>query len=180
MADFEHAQKFLEKWEGGYVNDGDDRGGETIFGISRKAHPDWPGWAQIDSGMYDRHELLALARKLYKRHYWMPLLADQYPSQRLATIVYQAAVNCSVRRASRWLQSSCNDVTGSTLTIDGRIGNHTLHALQLAANSSNLKAVESRFLAQQKTHYEYLIGADPSQEKFRKGWMNRLEGAAAL
>ena len=35
--------------EGGYVDDPDDRGGETYKGISRKNHPAWEGWEIIDS-----------------------------------------------------------------------------------------------------------------------------------
>ena len=34
--------------EGGYVDDRDDRGGETYRGISRNNFPDWKGWKKID------------------------------------------------------------------------------------------------------------------------------------
>ena len=37
MADFRLAYKKIEAAEGGYVNDPDDKGGETYKGISRKA-----------------------------------------------------------------------------------------------------------------------------------------------
>lgn len=39
--------KSLQK-EGGYVNDPNDRGGETYRGIARKFHPTWVGWRIID------------------------------------------------------------------------------------------------------------------------------------
>ena len=48
MADFRLAYKKIEAAEGGYVNDPDDKGGETYKGISRKANPDWDGWISID------------------------------------------------------------------------------------------------------------------------------------
>lgn len=38
----------LIKHEGGYVNDPDDKGGETYKGIARKFNPDWKGWKIID------------------------------------------------------------------------------------------------------------------------------------
>ena len=47
MADFRLAYKKIEAAEGGYVNDPDDKGGETYKGISRKANPDWNGWINI-------------------------------------------------------------------------------------------------------------------------------------
>ena len=48
MADFTKAVNPLLQSEGGYVDDPDDKGGETICGISRVHHPDWRGWVQID------------------------------------------------------------------------------------------------------------------------------------
>ena len=48
MADFTKAINPVLVSEGGYVDDPDDRGGETVRGISRKHHPDWRGWIQVD------------------------------------------------------------------------------------------------------------------------------------
>lgn len=45
---FEKALKHTLEFEGGYVNDPADSGGETFRGISRRNWPDWPGWALID------------------------------------------------------------------------------------------------------------------------------------
>lgn len=36
------------KWESGYVNDPQDKGGETIFGISRRYWPQLSLWAAVD------------------------------------------------------------------------------------------------------------------------------------
>ena len=48
MADFEKAFINTMGYEGGYVYDPDDAGGETYKGISRRYHPSWPGWRIID------------------------------------------------------------------------------------------------------------------------------------
>ena len=40
MAYFERAIDKTLAWEGGYVNDPKDPGGETKYGISKRAHPD--------------------------------------------------------------------------------------------------------------------------------------------
>jgi lysozyme family protein len=48
MALFDTSYSITNKREGGYVNDKDDKGGETYKGIARKKHPDWEGWKIID------------------------------------------------------------------------------------------------------------------------------------
>ena len=37
---FQKALAFTLKWEGGYSNNHNDKGGETRYGISKKAFPD--------------------------------------------------------------------------------------------------------------------------------------------
>ena len=48
MADFEKAFNKIIANEGGYVNDKDDKGGETFMGITRKNHPTIYLWEVID------------------------------------------------------------------------------------------------------------------------------------
>ena len=48
MADFNIAFNKVVFHEGGYVNDPEDRGGETYMGISRRAHPSSNIWYHID------------------------------------------------------------------------------------------------------------------------------------
>ena len=48
MADFEKGFKKIIANEGGYVNDKDDKGGETFMGITRKNHPNILLWGIID------------------------------------------------------------------------------------------------------------------------------------
>ncbi|MDR1308836.1 MAG: hypothetical protein LBL95_02880 [Deltaproteobacteria bacterium] len=83
---FEDVYKKTEKFEGGYVNDPQDKGGETFRGISRKAHPDWEGWPLIDAAKelvgdtpraIDRHfendqEMAAMVSRFYRVNYWQP------------------------------------------------------------------------------------------------------------
>lgn len=56
-------------WEGGYSNDPDDPGGETNFGISKRAHPD-----EDIAGMTKER-----AKEIYKRDYWNKLQLDTTP-----------------------------------------------------------------------------------------------------
>ena len=49
MASFKEAWEETSAVEGGYVDDDDDRGGETYRGVARNFHPNWPGWDRIDA-----------------------------------------------------------------------------------------------------------------------------------
>ena len=48
MANFDIAFRRTISAEGGYVNDPNDKGGETYMGISRRAHPTSKIWTYID------------------------------------------------------------------------------------------------------------------------------------
>jgi len=83
---FEKAFSHTMGFEGGYVNDPADRGGETFRGISRKSWPNWPGWALIDevkaaglrsASAIDRRfaddaEMETLVINFYKNEFWKP------------------------------------------------------------------------------------------------------------
>lgn len=79
---FDAAVERLLKTEGGYVNDPEDRGGETKYGISKKAHPelDIPTLTISD------------AKQIYKEKYWKEINADSLPPG-LQEMAFDAAVN---------------------------------------------------------------------------------------
>src|SRR3989304_2037440 len=60
-SDFDKAIKFVFKWEGGFIYDSDDPGGETSYGISKKYHSD------VDIKALTADE----AKKIYKKEYWL-------------------------------------------------------------------------------------------------------------
>lgn len=115
MADFRLAYKKLEVAEGGYVNDPDDKGGETYKGISRKANPDWNGWISIDQ-IKKAHpttfknilkrtpELEKKVQDLYKDKYWDCFELDDIPNQLVAEQIFDTAVNCGQVAAIKFIQ----------------------------------------------------------------------------
>jgi len=88
MADFERAFRVLVGEEGGYVNDPADPGGETKYGISKRAYP------AIDI----RNLTLDQAKAIYRRDYWDPLQLDRRPWGP-ALVLFDCAVNQGVGRA---------------------------------------------------------------------------------
>lgn len=80
--DFERAFKLIIGEEGGYVNDPLDPGGETKFGISKRAYPN------VDI----RNLTLEMAKAIYKRDYWDALNLDTH-EWRKAICLFDCAVN---------------------------------------------------------------------------------------
>lgn len=80
------------KWEGGYVNDRRDPGGETKYGISKRAYP--------NEDILDLTK--ARAEFLYDRDYWRAMGCDKMPDG-VALLVFDTAVNCGVKRTKGWI-----------------------------------------------------------------------------
>lgn len=85
---FDKAFDFIMKWEGGYVNDKNDSGGETNFGISKSSYPN------LDIKGLTADE----AKVIYLSDYWIPAGCDmlQHPFDAL---VFDTAVNMGIARA---------------------------------------------------------------------------------
>lgn len=88
---FQQAVEFVLKKEGGYVNHPDDPGGETNFGISKRAYP------HLDIAALTRKEAI----QIYHEDYWLPISREvEHPHMQF--IVFDAAVNHGVTRAVNW------------------------------------------------------------------------------
>jgi len=131
MADFITAYNRTGKFEGGYVNDPNDNGGETYFGIARKSHPNWEGWSIIDSqkkkvgfpkNLSDkRSSLVTLEQKFYKTNYWDIVWGDKIKNQFVANDMYDTAVNMgcgtSVKLSERQFKMKETGVMNQDLLI---------------------------------------------------------------
>jgi len=146
---FEEAFRVVIGHEGGYVNHPSDPGGETRYGISKRAYP---------------HEdiknlTLARAQALYRKDYWDVVRADEIPKHvRLA--VFDAAVNSGVLQAVKWLQRAVGVVD------DGTIGPKTLSAI-IATDPYKLAAT---FIGQRLKFMTDL----KTWDTFGRGWARRI------
>lgn len=94
---FDRAWEFTKRWEGGYVHDKDDSGGETKYGISKKAYPN------LDIKRLTEEQ----AKELYRHDYWNSAGCDSLPGS-LGVALFDSAVNCGVTRALSWLDKAKN------------------------------------------------------------------------
>lgn len=146
---FEHCFDRLISHEGGYVNDPRDPGGETKFGISKRAYP------TLDI----RALTLADAKSIYKRDYWDRAQCDSLPPS-VAYLVFDCAVNSGIGQAVRFLQRSVG------VADDGHMGPLSLSAVRRADSES----LGARFLG----HRLDFMSRLSSWDVFGKGWARRV------
>lgn len=96
------ALKFTLRWEGGYVNDPRDNGGETNKGIIKTVYD-----AYRDSHKLPRRSVKLITDQevydIYSKQYWMASGADKIADPKLAVSVFDMAVNTGVSRAIKYL-----------------------------------------------------------------------------
>jgi len=141
------------KHEGGYVNDPKDPGGETNFGISKRAYPD------VDMKTLTKEG----AKDIYKRDYWDRNHCGDLPDE-LRHVYFDMCVNMGRARATKIMQETAN-TKGADLKVDGGMGPKTIGAL---------KNVElERVRAYRVKYYVNLIDRKPDLAKFYFGWFRR-------
>lgn len=146
---FEQAFARLIEHEGGYVNDRRDPGGETKYGISRRAYPN-----EDIAGM-----TLERAHALYRRDYWQPAGCDAVPDA-LRFDLFDMAVNSGIRPAIRALQRAAG------VPDDGILGPQTLQALGSVPPLRTL----ARFNGQRLD----LLTSLATWRAFGRGWARRV------
>jgi lysozyme family protein len=160
MADFLKAFAELLIKEGAYVNDPDDPGGETKYGISKRSFPD----EDIGKLTLDR------AYELYLRDYWYPCHCHQMGNQAVANEVFEQAVHMGAKSAARILQRGVAAV-GIKIEQDGAIGPQTLEAVNSYRHPDTLlKALN----CEQYNYYADLVQRDPKRRKYMRGWLKRV------
>ena len=149
--------KVLEH-EGGYVNDPNDLGGETKYGITKRFYPD------VDIKSLTKED----AKDIYKRDYWDKNKIDDLPDN-LKHIFFDMCVNQGRGTAVRVLQRAINN-KGGNLTVDGGFGPGT--SVALAKYTPEVARVRCYRLK----HYYDLVNKKPEQERFLFGWFKRALG----
>lgn len=171
MSAWDQAIKFVLDYEGGYVNNPADPGGETFRGISRKNWPLWAGWPHVDNvrNSPDFPNLLMADEKLtqlvmdfYREVFWNAIHGDELPDH-WAIATFDCAVNQGIKRAIRLMQVAVN------IEADGVVGPVTVSAVH-KANHSRLE----KLLALRAVEYVHLILEKPALGVWGFNWMLRL------
>jgi lysozyme family protein len=151
MSDFDKAINIVLEYEGGYVLDPRDPGGETKFGVCKRSYPG-----------YDIKNLtIDQAKAIYEKDFWKRSNADRLPWP-LSLFHVDCAVNCGNAAATKILQRAL------VIDDDGVWGKQTETALQVSL--SNLEDLCERYLKKRYTYYESLKG----WTTYQHNWSMRL------
>ena len=175
MADIAALIDALLVREGGYVDNPDDRGGPTNFGITQSVARA-AGWAGT---MRDLPRDFAAA--IYRRRYWATPGFDQIAqvSPTIAAELFDTGVNMGPATATAFLQRSLNALNRQAcdwpdVPVDRSIGPATLAALTrlLAVRGGAGEAVLLKALnALQGARYIELAEGRAANESFLYGWL---------
>ena len=117
-ADYAKALQFVLRWEGGYSNHANDRGGETNFGITHATYDNY----RLSKKLAKRSvRLISMdeVKDIYKNKYWIPAGCNLL-KPKLATVHFDWAVNHGVKGAIKTLQRLVR------VQEDGIIGNKNI------------------------------------------------------
>lgn len=152
MADFKISVAKTLVHEGGYVNNPDDKGGPTNFGITQA---DMPG---VDMRTITPEQ----ATEYYREHYWKDLYS-QIESQDVADKLFDMGVLTGIGEAVKLLQRTLR------IVADGVFGPGTLTAVNQIGDG-----VLEDYKATLRAHYEAIVAAHPVDVEFIDGWENRV------
>lgn len=139
--------------EGGYVNDLQDPGGETNWGVTKRT-------AQANGYTGNMKTMTRQqAYEIYRRAFWLRYNCEQMPDA-VAYQFFDAAVNHGFGNASRMLQRAVG------VLDDGIIGKYSLEAINSNPISDTLMVLNGERL----NFYTQLKNFD----RFGKGWVNRV------
>ncbi len=101
---FKRALKFVLKWEGGYVNNPDDKGGATNKGITQNTYNAWLkslGLQSRDVRNITQQEV----EQIYYTNYWLKAGCNKM-SPKFAVLAFDTAVNMGLARVNQFLKAA--------------------------------------------------------------------------
>lgn len=167
--------------EGGYVNDPDDPGGATKWGVTihtmRRLGMDLTGDGTV--GVPDVKALSrAQAVRIFVQHYYTKPRIDQLPHV-LQASVFDMYVNAG-GNAVKILQRLLVEM-GFVVTVDGVIGPQTIGAAQSAADPDP-GALRDAYGVARRNYYFRIADRRPASRKYARtraggkgGWIKRAE-----
>lgn len=155
------------KYEGGYVDNPNDRGGKTNMGVTQgflHSYKERAGVTADDVTELTKDDAL----KLYKAH-WDAFGFGKLDNPDVTGLVYDFSVNSGAGTAIKYLQKALNK-KGHNLVVDGYIGEKTNNAVN-AVDEEWLKREIQKSRAE---HCDRIVDKDPTQQVFIKGWFRRI------
>ena len=169
--------------EGGYVNDPDDPGGATNYGVTihtmRRLGFDLDGDGDVDAR--DVKQLsLDQAVDIYVKHYFEKVRINLLP-EALHASVFDYSVNSGPSRAVKELQMLLNQL-GHDLAVDGRIGPNTARAAHRQVVETGEDDLRDAYGIARRNYLYRIADGRPRSRKYARrrdggkgGWIKRAE-----
>lgn len=161
MASFDKYAPKLKKWEGGFGNDPDDPGRETMSGVTLATFRQFYGQDKTEADL--RNMTPEQWKHIMKGGFWDKCWGDQIRNQSVAEIVVDWCVNSGVGMLKK-----VQGIVG--VKADGVMGPKTLSAI----NTYNQQRLHFMVKAARAEHYATITRNRSANLKFYDGWMNRL------
>ncbi len=159
-------EKLFEKArKTGYTNDPDDLGGATMVGVTIATYKEYCRKKGYPVPTIDRLRNMTYAQWLdiLKTMFWDRWQADKIANQSVAEILVDW-----VWASGKYGITIPQQVLG--VTVDGVVGPKTLAAL----NKQNPAQFFARIVAERKAYIDRICASRPVNNKYKRGWLNRL------
>lgn len=182
MIDFNIAVDFVLKNEGGFVNNENDAGGATNFGISLRflrqlsipklrqyglfRDPANLGVTDVESLTVDQ------AKNIYQKEFWEEAPYEKLESQFIVNYLFDMSVLHGTSQAIKILQRATwatRSITALSLQDDGFLGEYTILAVNNIAVAPLLIALQ----AERAGYCRLLAAINPKDKENLHGWLNR-------
>jgi lysozyme family protein len=160
---FRKALDITLKNEGGYVNDKDDPGGPTNYGVIQETYDDY-NKAKKRPLKPVKYITIPEVEDIYD-DYWYDAGCDKLAEfdSGLAIGHFDCAINCGSQTAIKILQRACR------VKDDGIIGPFTIANAKIIHKSQ----LYSRLIHERNKYYARVCKAKPQMIKFLEGWLIR-------
>lgn len=171
---------FTKRWEGGLSRDPKDSasaypcptayGGKTGYhtnvGITYKV------WVSV-FGKNNDARFFAMSSEdwfnVFKTLYWNSMRGDEFQSFSVAVLAVGMCWGSGKKAAVKLLQKAIVKC-GVSVVVDGLLGNATMNA----ANSIEARKLFDAIADEREAFFRYIGRAGTDNNKFLKGWLNRL------
>ena len=165
MASSSKLVPFILQWEGGFVNDPLDLGGATNKGITIGTFTEYKKRKGLKAPTVQDLKNISNEdwHEVFKGLYWDRWKADEIKNQSVANILVDwvwASGSHGIRRPLRLLG----------VTADGVVGSKTIAAL----NAKNPAELFRMIKADRIKFIDEICEKRPANNRFKKGWLNRI------
>lgn len=184
MTSFDSALTYVLSNEGGLVENPNDPGGITKYGISLRFLKSIPEdllkhYGLIVGKSIDKNDIKSLtlnqASEIYRQEFWCHIPFELIFDQSLVNYIFDMCVNMGIAPAVKCVQRSCWSFFTQKDIIhdDGIMGDKTI-ALLNKMNWNIMPALRSERAA----YYRLLAEQNPHEKEFLEGWLNRAYGTS--